>query len=190
MYKILFEDSDRYDIIYTDPPWSQKKGGERTVRPNQKRQLDYDTMTLDDIKIFHESLLSSLTNRKHNVFMWTIDKFLPETEKFMDELGYTLHCRFIWDKTNGIAPAFTIRFAHEYLLWFYKKGNILMPSKETRGKYTTVVREASTIHSRKPISVYEMLEDMFPDARKLEVFARIERESWDCWGNGIENTEK
>lgn len=29
----------RYDLIYTDPPWKQKKGGARGCRPNQKRNL-------------------------------------------------------------------------------------------------------------------------------------------------------
>ena len=67
----------------------------------------------------------------------------------MKELGYDLHARFIWDKENGVAPAITVRFSHEYLLWFYKKGHLLMPIQETRGKYTTVLREASIKHSKK-----------------------------------------
>ena len=65
--------------------------------------------------------------------MWTIDKFIPKTEQFLKELGSTLHARMILDKGNGVAPAFTARFLHEYLLWFYKKGHMLMPVPETRG---------------------------------------------------------
>lgn len=108
----------------------------------------------------------------------------------MNDLGYSLHARFIWDKTNGIAPAFTVRFSHEYLLWFYKKGHMLMPSKETRGKYTTVMREPSTTHSTKPKCAYEMLEDMFPDTSKLELFARGQiRDGWDAWGNEVTDDE-
>lgn len=117
--------------------------------------------------------------------MWTIDKYLHETEQMMKELGYELHARFIWDKENGIAPAFTVRFAHEYLLWFYKKGNIMMPCETSRGKYTTVLREPATKHSKKPICAYEMLEAMFPDSKKLEMFARISRNGWDAWGNEV-----
>ena len=103
----------------------------------------------------------------------------------MKELGYELHARFIWDKENGIAPAFTVRFAHEYLLWFYKKGNIMMPCETSRGKYTTVLREPATKHSKKPICAYEMLEAIFPDSKKLEMFARISRNGWDAWGNEV-----
>lgn len=173
-----------YDIIYSDPPWQQKKGNLRKCRPNQNKELDYQTCTMNEIKEIHKIALSRC-NKKHNVFMWTIDKYLHETEQMMNELGYTLHARFIWDKENGIAPAFTVRFCHEYLLWFYKKGNMLMPCKKTRGKFTTVLKEASTKHSKKPICAYEMIEEMFPNTNKLEMFARNTRDEWDSFGNEL-----
>ena len=117
--------------------------------------------------------------------MWTIDAYLHETEQMMKELGYVLHARMIWDKENGIAPAFTVRFSHEYLLWFYMPGRMLKPSEETRGKYTTVIREPSQRHSQKPDIAYEILEDMFPNAPKIELFARRQRDGWDCFGNEV-----
>ena len=188
MIKIDMEMPDKYDVIYTDPPWSQKKGNARKCRPNQEKELDYKTLSMDDIAILHQRA-SKLCNEKHNIFMWAIDKYLHETEKMMKELGYELHARFIWDKENGIAPAFTVRFSHEYLLWFYKKGNMLMPSKEMRGKYTTVLRESSTKHSKKPQCAYEMIENMFPESSKLEMFARKTRSGWDSWGDKVENDQ-
>ena len=180
----IFNTKNKYDIIYTDPAWAQKKGNFRHCRPNQGKELDYQTCSLEQIKEIHQQAIS-LVNEKHNIFMWTIDKFLPETEQMMKDLGYELHARIIWDKENGIAPAFTVRFSHEYLLWFYKKGCMLMPCKEARGKYTTVLREPATKHSKKPICAYEMLETMFPDARKLEMFSRTIRDGWDEWGNEV-----
>lgn len=171
-----------YGIIYSDPPWSQKKGNLRACRPNQTRDLDYVTMSLEDIKEIHRKVLP-ICYDKHNIFIWTVDKFLFDTEKMMNDLGYQLHARFIWDKGNGIAPAFTVRYTHEYLLWFYKKGHLLMPIQDQRGKYTTIIRENSTVHSHKPESAYKMLESMFPGVNKLELFARNHRLGWDCWGN-------
>lgn len=28
-----------------------------------------------------------------------------------------------------------------------------------------------------------MLDDMLPNTRKLELFARNQKKGWDCWGN-------
>lgn len=169
---------------YTDPAWKQTKGNRRKCRPNQGKELDYSTCTIEEIKEIHR-VVTGLCNKKHNIFMWTIDEYIHSTEQMMKELGYELHARFIWDKENGVDPAFTIRFTHEYLLWFYKKGDILMPSKETRGKYTTILREPSTKYSKKPLCAYEMLENMFPESKKLEMFARSNRQGWDAWGNEV-----
>lgn len=170
-----------YEIIYSDPPWPQKKGNSRKCRPNQGKNLDYQTCSITECFTIQDQFFNEAAER-HNVFMWAIDKFLHEIEMEMEKRGYKLHARFIWDKENGVAPAFTVRFSHEYLLWFYKPGKMLMPCKDCRGKYTTVLREAATYHSHKPICSYEMLEDMFPDAKKIELFARNGRKGWDAWG--------
>lgn len=177
-----------YDIIYTDPPWQQKRGGRKSVRPNSSgKKLDYDTMPMNDIIELHKEVLTHNTSKKHNVFIWTIDKYLRDTEDFMEDIGYTRHARIIWDKVTGIPSAFTVRYAHEYLLWYYKKGNILMPREEVRGVYSDVMREQVIKHSKKPECAYQMIEDMFPNTAKLELFARNTRPNWDSWGNQVKN---
>jgi len=146
----------------------------------------YKEMDIPGIMELHRYVTNELMNEKHNVFMWTIDKYLPQTEEIMSLLGYKLHARLIWDKGNGPAPAYTVRFAHEYLLWFYKKGNIILPDKDKRGAFSTVLRENSKRHhSQKPECAYQMLETFFPQAKKLELFARAERDGWDQWGNEL-----
>lgn len=176
----------KYDIIYTDPPWQQKRGGKKSVRPNSSGiKLDYETMSIEEISTFHREIFENNTTEQHNIFIWTIDKYLTATEKMMENLGYNRHARIIWDKCMGIPAAYTIRYSHEYLLWYYKKGKILMPRIETRGKYSDVIREKVTKHSKKPECAYQMLEDMFPNENKLELFARNIRSGWDSYGNEI-----
>jgi N6-adenosine-specific RNA methylase IME4 len=170
-----------YQIIYADPPWKQNKGGLRKVRPNQNKCLDYPTMSINEIRRIFDVVPKA---ENHALFVWTIDKFLMSTEAMLSD--YKLHARFVWDKENGVAPAFTVRFSHEYLLWFYK-GNFLKISSEFRGKFTTVMREKSRRHSQKPEAAYRMIENFYPNENKLELFARSKRIGWDCWGNEIEN---
>lgn len=181
---IFYDVKHPYDIIYTDPPWPQKKGNLRKCRPTQGKELDYPTLSVDECFALQDYFFNQ-TAENHNVFMWTIDKFLCETEIQMKKRGYKLHARFVWDKGNGVAPAFTVRFTHEYLLWFYKPGKMLKPCARCRGKYTTILRERSTVHSRKPICVYEMIEDMFPNTYKIELFARRRRDGWNYWGDEV-----
>lgn len=182
----IFNTNNKYNIIYTDPPWQQKKGGKKKVRPNSSGgELDYPTLEINEIKKLHEIILNTITEDKHNVFMWTIDKYLIKAQQMMESLGYILHARIVWNKITGVAPAYTVRFTCEYLLWFYKKGKILMPCEETRGKYSTLIEEKVKKHSQKPQIAYEMIEDMFRNSKKIELFARNYRDGWDCWGNEV-----
>ncbi|KKM85026.1 hypothetical protein LCGC14_1293240 [marine sediment metagenome] len=168
----------KYNLVYADPPWRQTKGGLRKTRPNQEKELDYPTLSLEMIK----EILKDYDSE--TLFLWTIDKFLFEAQTMAEELGYKLHARIIWDKENGIAPAFTIRYSHEYLLWFYKTPMNKI-DKGMMGKFTTVIREKSTKHSKKPIKAYELIESLYPNLNKIELFARNRREGWDAWGNEI-----
>lgn len=181
----IYKTEKKFEIVYSDPPWKQTKGGLRKTRPNQTRGLDYQTMSLEDIENLHRYVIDNLCEETNTVFIWTIDKFLHDTEEMMKRLGYKMHARMIWDKTNGVAPAFTVRYSHEYLLWFYKPKMIKI-NEETRGKYTTVMREKATKHSKKPICAYEMIEDLYPKKEKLELFARNTRNNWYSFGNELD----
>lgn len=175
----------QYNLILSDPPWKQTKGGLRKCRPNQGRYLDYGTLSMESIKDIHKYFADN-SAENHVLFCWTIEKFLPQTENMLAELGYKLHARMIWDKTNGVAPAFTVRYSHEYLLYCYK-GKFTPVSKDYRGKFCTVFREPATTHSTKPECVYNMIEKLYPDTNKIELFARKKRDGWDSWGNEIQS---
>lgn len=175
----------KYDLIYADPPWKQKKGGKKSVRPNSSgKELDYNTLSMNEIKE-HLSKATGLCNDNCVLFLWTIDKYLFEAQKIAEELGFKLHARMIWNKVTGIPAAFTVRFGHEYLLYMYK-GKLIPVATEQRGKIHTVFTEQVTKHSKKPQLAYEIIEKLYPDTNKIELYARNTRDGWDCWGNEVE----
>ena len=180
----IFNTENKYDLILTDPPWKQKRGGYKAVRPHSSgKELDYPVLSLDDIKS-HIKRADELTNDNAIIFVWTIDKYLFEAQHICEELGYKLHARMIWNKVTGIPAAFTIRFGHEYLLYMYK-GKLLPVAKDERGKIHSVFTERVTKHSKKPECSYQIIERLYPDAKKLEMYARYPREGWDSWGNEV-----
>lgn len=181
----IFATGQQYSVIYADPPWKQSRGGKKSARPNSSgKSLDYPTLTLDTIKS-HLLAASALTTENSVLFLWTIDKYLFDAEQIARDLGYKLHARMIWNKVTGIPAAFTVRFGHEYLLFMYK-GKLLPVSKVERGKIHTVFTEQVKRHSQKPEEAYRIIERLYPEARKIELYARSTRDGWDCWGNEIE----
>ena len=177
------------DVFMIDPPWPLYKGGQRKVRPKQGKDLDYQIMSVEEIfKLLDEEILSQ-ASEDHCVFMWTIDRFLLDCDREMSNRGYKRHVVLIWDKENGVAPAFTVRFSHEYLVWYYKE-KLLPINKAMRGIYTTVFRERPREHSRKPDIAYNMIDSLYPRCKKLDVFSREQRGGWIQFGNESDYFEK
>jgi len=171
-----------YDVFMIDPPWPKKKGGKRASRPNQGRKLDYETMPVKDIFDLLDKDVLSKANQNHSVFLWCVDEFLIESEEAMLNRGYRRHARLVWNKLNGVAPAFSVRYAHEYLVWFYKE-KFTPVSQESRGKFLTVFEEKPREHSRKPNRAYEIVSALYPLQKKIDVFSREKRDGWDQFGN-------
>ncbi|HEX8521745.1 MAG TPA: MT-A70 family methyltransferase [Tepidisphaeraceae bacterium] len=167
-----------------DPPWPKRKGGKRAARPAQGRELDYATMPVEEIFALLDEQVFSFAAPTHNVWLWAIDQFLHQAESAMSERGYRLHARIIWDKGNGVAPAFTLRYSHEYLLWFYKPA--LVPvARDQRGRFTTVLKAPAREHSRKPDEAYAMVETLYPESSYMDVFSRQPRANWRQFGNQL-----
>lgn len=178
----------KYKIILVDPPWKQSKGGKKSVSPDSSgEKLDYPVIPLSDIEDIMRNVVE-LSDTQNVLFLWTIDKYLHEAEAITRRLGYKLHARMIWNKVTGIPAAFTIRYGHEYLLYLYKGG--LMPvDKAERGKIHSVFTEQVKRHSQKPEFAYQMIERLYPQMEKLEVFARSKREGWTAIGNEIDGQD-
>jgi len=176
----------KYKVILADPPWRLVKGGKKKARPNTSgKPLDYPTMDLQEIKSLL-SKFSKMGEENHVMFLWTIEKYLPQAEAIAKELGYKLHVRMVWNKVTGIPSAFTIRYGHEYMLYLYK---IKLPkiALSERGKIHSVFTEQVKKHSQKPEISFNIIERLYPDCNKLELFARRKRVNWDAWGNEIDN---
>ena len=175
----------KYSLIYADPPWKQSKGGKKNVRENSSgKPLDYSVLSLQEIENILNQV-TQITTENSIMFLWTIDKYLFEAQQIGERLGYKLHARMIWDKVTGIPAAFTVRYGHEYLLYMYR-GKLTPVAKDERGKIHTVFREQVKKHSQKPEIAYQIIERLYPESTKLELFARNKRDGWDAWGNEVD----
>jgi N6-adenosine-specific RNA methylase IME4 len=56
-----------------------------------------------------------------------------------------------------------------------------------RGIYPSVLRGKRREHSRKPHAAYALVEALYPDARRLDVFSREYRPGWDAYGDQVDH---
>ena len=73
-----------FETIVVDPPWPVKKVV-RKVRPNQKAELDYVTMTLDEIKALP---VQNIAADNAVLFLWTTHAFLESAFDVMRAWGF------------------------------------------------------------------------------------------------------
>jgi hypothetical protein len=70
---------------------------------------------------------------------------------------------------------------HQQRMMMADLWNALLQRREDVWRRTRAQRGVR--HSRKPDEAYEMIERMYPELPKIELFARQARAGWAAWGN-------
>ena len=161
-----------YRCIVIDPPWPMQKILRDTV-PKQD-VFPYKTMTLDAIKDIDIASLADPDGC--HVYLWTTQKFLPNSFDIMQEWGVNYQCLMTWTKPTGFTP-FSWMYNTEHVL-FGTIGNLAVQRKGLKIGF-----DAPAVgHSVKPQVFFDRVEQASPEPR-LEMFARTKRDGWDSWGD-------
>jgi N6-adenosine-specific RNA methylase IME4 len=165
--------SGPFDLILADPPWQYKI----TEADNRKIENHYDTQSLDQIC----ANTPPNTAQSCVLLLWATAPLLLEALRVMDAWGFAYKTSAVWDK-EILGMGYWFRGQHELLLVGIK-GKVSPPSPGAR--VSSVFREARAKHSAKPECVFNWIEKAFPDAKKLERYARKARPGWACEGNEL-----
>ena len=92
---------------------------------------------------------------------------------------------FVWDKESPRFGRYT-NFQYEFVGLFKKGKPVVSLGNVENTKVSQCVKEPRRQHSRKPAAVRENLEKLWPNATKIEMFARHSAPGWDVWGNEVE----
>jgi N6-adenosine-specific RNA methylase IME4 len=176
----------KWDVILADPPWSytgqQDKWGAAAKF--------YPTMTDDDLLALNPG---SILAKPGLMFMWATAPRLDFAMKCFEAWG--LHYRgvaFVWVKTKkdgtpigaqGVRPS-TVKPTTEFVLVASNQKNG-RPLKLHDESIRQVIMAPKMEHSRKPDDVHQSIEKMYPQASKIELFARRSYPGWECWGNEV-----
>ena len=174
-----------YGVIYADPPWSYRGrkqfGFAGDVGVDSGGAVDkYPTMSVDDICAIP---VTSVAAADSLLFMWVTSPLLPDGLKVMSAWGFQYATvAFVWDKQRTNPGYYTLSQCEICIVG--KRGRI--PKPRGSRKERQFLSEERGEHSAKPEEVRQRIARMFPDQRRLEMFARVGSQSldgsWDRWG--------
>jgi N6-adenosine-specific RNA methylase IME4 len=175
-----------FDVVLADPPWSyygaQDKWGAAAKF--------YETLADERLR---ELPVGELLRPTGMMFLWATSPRLDLAVECIEAWG--LHFRgvaFVWVKTTGagvpiraqgVRPSIT-KPTSEF---------VLVGSPVAKGRPMPLADEAVCqvvlaprgVHSAKPIEVQQGIERLYPEARRLELFARQRRDGWEAWGDEV-----
>jgi N6-adenosine-specific RNA methylase IME4 len=177
----------KYQVILADPPWDYY-GSTDNMGDAAKHYL---LMKNEDI--FAMPIRDTFLDNPGVMFLWAT---CPKLDVAIDTLKkWGLHYRgvaFVWVKTTlqgipikatGVRPSFVKPLVELVLIGSTdKKGRTLPLSSES---VVQTIFAPRAEHSRKPKEVFEKISLMYPNVKKLEMFARgkAHDSTWSVWGN-------
>lgn len=166
-----------FDLILADPPW--KYNFSRS--PTRKIENHYPTMTVSEIKSLGPQLPVAADAL---LYLWSTAPKLIEGLEVLAAWGFEYKTHAVWDK-HIIGMGYWFRGQHELVL-VGTRGRFSPP--EPTDRISSILSERRSRHSKKPNCFYEWIEEAYPKAKKLELFAREARPGWSSWGNEVQST--
>lgn len=164
----------QYDIIFADPPWKFSSNSKK--KPGRNAMRHYPCMSDAEISALP---VGDLAASEALLFMWTTAPMLERAMKIPVFWGFKYISNFTWPKSR-IGTGFWIRNQHEHLLLYKRRS---FPCPKPAPFSSSLVDGLTREHSRKPETIQDRVDKIWPSHRKLEMFARRERDGWDVWGN-------
>jgi N6-adenosine-specific RNA methylase IME4 len=174
--------TQRYGVIYADPPWKflnwSKKGEGRNA------SAQYDCMKFEDLAKLR---VADCAERDCVLFLWVTDPLLLKGIELITRWGFEYKTvGFYWAKLNKTSKAAT---PYSMGQGYWTRGNPEQCLLATRGKPKRLSRSVRRLvveqrreHSRKPDAVRDGIEQLVAGPY-LELFSREAKPGWDCWGN-------
>lgn len=184
----IYNTSNKYRVIYADPPW--KYGSKSAVNNSTGSEIKslsehYPQMSLAEMKAMP---VGNIASDDCALFMWVTDSHIDEAIELYKAWGFkykTIAFNWVKKTTKG-------NYCKNVAPWTMKSSEIcLLGTRGAMSKHKiannieSLVFAERTKHSRKPREVMHRIENLFGDIPRIELFARLSFEGWDCYGNEI-----
>jgi N6-adenosine-specific RNA methylase IME4 len=167
----------KFGVIYADPlwrsePYSRENGLDRAA-DNPCAAMDLDAITTLQVPAANDAVL----------FLWATAPMLPQALEVMAAWGFEYKSNIVWIK-NQTDTGYWFDNKHELLLVAARGRNI--PAAVSSDQYKSVIEAPIGEHFAKPAIFRAMIETLFPNIPKIELFARGGSiDGWTRWGNEV-----
>lgn len=191
MFIDIYNTTNKYDIIYADPPWSYYNDmsvGVDCTTVRGMRRPPYSVLSSKDIKAIP---IEDIAQDNAILFIWTTDYHLQKCIEVIESWGFTYKTiAFVWAKKNKQGKQCSMMGAYT------KKSGCEICLLATRGKdahklvinhsVNSFIEYPRREHSKKPDIIRDSIIELVGENRKcIELFARQQYDRWDCWGNEV-----
>ena len=152
--------TDKFDLILADPPYLYDVEANRASDRIGTHYMQMKTQDICDLPV------QNITEKKAILFLWSPSPKVEDAMEIIKAWNFEYKTQIVWNK-RIVGLGHNVRQMHETLL-IAKKGDYPTPLY----KPPSIIDERRTDHSRKPEKSYSIIQRMYPESRKIELFAR------------------
>lgn len=171
--------SEKYRVIYADPPWnySDKLSADLSNHYGGAEK-HYPSMTIEQLCAMD---VKSIADEDAVLFLWVTSPLLEECFSVIKAWGFKYKTSFVWDKVkHNMGHYNSVR--HEFLL-VCTRGSCTPENVKLFDSVQTI--ERTDKHSQKPEEFREIINTLYPSGRRIELFAREQAKGWEAYGNQL-----
>lgn len=165
-------------VLIADPPWPHANGS----RTNSGKSPKYPLMNIREICELG-GCVRSIAGDNAVMYLWATGPHLPGALDVVGAWGFVHRSFHVWRKPK-IAAGFWARSDAELCL-IAERGRPCPPDASRLPRTVLDGKRREARHSSKPDDIHEIAERLWPDARKVELFARSSREGWHQFGHDL-----
>lgn len=171
-----------FRTIVVDPPWTPEITKYNGKATKASPQHHYSTMSLDDIC----DLKPPIAKQCH-LYIWCLSQHVDWGYKVAEAWGGKPVILWTWKKPGLGVGRFRCNTEHILVTRVGPRaGNAFGYGKPyEQATPGTCFEWPRGKHSEKPSEFYKLVESISPEPR-LDMYARIKREGWYCWGDEVE----
>lgn len=167
--------SDKYRIVYADPPWSYGNSG-AGIDNYGPAERHYTSMSIEELC---DLPIKEMVEDNAVLFMWVTSPLLEECFPVIKAWGFKYKTSFVWDKVkHNFGHYNSVR--HELLL-VCTRGSCTPDVPQLFDSVQSI--ERSEKHSEKPEEFRKIIDTLYTRGKRIELFARATAENWKVWGN-------